>query len=115
MRLSMLGMLALISAVLLVQAWQDVLSERLRQADAEIIGLAGSQRLFSQRLTLLALQNASEAAPLQLRQSLAEARKQAQRLELLLQRQGVPGSDEIGRVLATARLGVCTIQITLDN
>jgi diguanylate cyclase (GGDEF)-like protein/PAS domain S-box-containing protein len=99
----MLGMLALIAAVLLVQAWQAVLSERLRQADAEIIGLAGAQRLFSQRLTLLAMQNSSDAAPLQLRQSLAEARKQAQRLEELLRHHGVKGSEETARVIATAR------------
>ena len=99
----MLGMLALIAVVLLVQAWQAVLSERLRQADARIIGLAGAQRLFSQRLTLLAMQNASEAAPLQLRQSLAEARKQASHLEGLLQNQSVLGSDEAVRMIATAR------------
>lgn len=103
MRLSMLGMLALIAVVLLGQAWQSFQSEQLRSADAEIIALAGGQRLFSQRLTLLAMQSASDAAPQQLTQSLAEARLQASRLELLVQDQSARGSDESRRIMVTVR------------
>ncbi len=99
----MLGMLALIAAVLLLQTWHAILSERLRMTDSEIIALASAQRLFSQRLTLLALQSASDTAPLALQQSLTEARTQALRLEGLLQSRGALGSDESMRVLASAR------------
>ena len=78
-RLAMLGVLLLVALVLALQARQSWQSEQLRSTDGEIIALPGAQRLFSQRLTLLATQSASEAGPYQLAQSLAEARSQAQR------------------------------------
>ncbi len=99
-RLAMLGVLALIALVLAAQAWQNWRTEQLRSTDGEIIALAGAQRLFSQRLSLLALQNASDAAPQQLARNLAEARRQAQRLEELLLEQDERGSDAVGRVMA---------------
>jgi diguanylate cyclase (GGDEF)-like protein/PAS domain S-box-containing protein len=102
-RLAMLGVLLLIALVLALQARQNWHNEQLRSTDGEIITLAGAQRLFSQRLTLLATQSASEAAPFQLAQSLVEARSQAQRLEELLQEQWVHGSEEAGRAAATVR------------
>ncbi len=102
-RLAMLGVLVLIALLLAAQAWQSWHNEQLRSTDGEIIALAGAQRLFSQRLTLLATQNASDAAPLQLTQTLAEARSQAQRLEDLLAEQEVRGSSESSRASATAR------------
>ncbi len=99
----MLGVLVLIALVLAAQAWQNWRNEQLRSTDGEIIALAGAQRLFSQRLTLLATQYASDAAPLQLTQTLAEARGQAQRLEGLLGEQEARGSSEDSRASATAR------------
>jgi len=102
-RLAMLGVLMLIALVLAAQAWQNWRTELLRSADGEIIALAGAQRLFSQRLSLLATQNASDAAPPQLARGLAEARSQAQRLEDLLLEQDVRGSEEGSRSVATVR------------
>jgi diguanylate cyclase (GGDEF)-like protein/PAS domain S-box-containing protein len=102
-RLAMLGVLALIALVLAAQAWQNWRTEQLRSTDGEIIALAGEQRLFSQRLSLLATQYASGAVPRQLARSLAEARAQAQRLDELLQEQEQRGAHEVGRMLETAR------------
>ncbi|MCZ4314534.1 EAL domain-containing protein [Comamonadaceae bacterium G21597-S1] len=102
-RVAMLGMLTLIALVLAAQAWQNWRTEQLRSTDGEIIALAGAQRLFSQRLSLLATQNASDAAPHLLARGLVEARSQAQRLEEMLHEQLGRGSDEVGRVMASAR------------
>lgn len=102
-RLAMFGVLALIAVVLAVQAWQYWRTEQLRSTDGEIIALAGAQRVFSQRLSLLATQTASDAAPQQLVLGLADARSQAQRLEDLLQEQEDRGSGEVAPVMATAR------------
>ncbi len=90
-RLAMLGALLLIALVLVMQAWQARQFEQLRGADNEIIALAASQRIFSQRLSLLATQHGSEAAAELRAQVLAEARSQAQRLESLLAAN--PGRD----------------------
>jgi len=83
-RVAMLGVLVLIAVVMLVQSWQSRHAEQLRGADGEIIALAAAQRIFSHRLSLLALQYNNAAAPAQLGQVLAEARSQALRLEALL-------------------------------
>jgi hypothetical protein len=53
---SMLGALALIAAVLLVQGWQVLVAENLRESDAEVQTLASAQRVHSQRLALLVAQ-----------------------------------------------------------
>ncbi|MCB2001450.1 MAG: hypothetical protein KDH91_14270, partial [Rhodoferax sp.] len=94
-RVAMLGMLTLIALVLAAQAWQNWRTEQLRSTDGEIIALAGAQRLFSQRLSLLATQNASDAAPHLLARGLVEARSQAQRLEEMLHEQLGRGSEEV--------------------
>ncbi len=57
-RWSMLGALALIAAVLLVQGWQVLVAENLRESDAEVQTLASAQRVHSQRLALLVAQPA---------------------------------------------------------
>jgi diguanylate cyclase (GGDEF)-like protein/PAS domain S-box-containing protein len=96
-RVAMLGVLLLIAVVLLVQARQSRHAERLRGADGEIIALAASQRIFSQRLSLLALQYNRAAAPEQLEQVLAEARSQSLRLDVLLSEHLESGSGEAHR------------------
>jgi len=101
-RLAMLGVLALIALVLAALAWQNWRTEQLRSTDVEIIALAGAQRLFSQRLTMLATQGGNAAVPQELAQMLAQARDQALRLEDLLQAQIARGSAESARVAATA-------------
>jgi diguanylate cyclase (GGDEF)-like protein/PAS domain S-box-containing protein len=102
-RLAMLGVLALIALVLLVEAWHSRRTEQLRGADGEIIALAASQRIVSQRLSLLAMQYDSDAAPHQLEQVLTEARSQAQRLESLLAAQPGRASSENFRLEAVSR------------
>lgn len=81
----MLGALALIAAVLLVQGWQVLVAERLRDSDAEVQTLASAQRVHSQRLALLVAQPAQTSAAEELGNSLEEARLQARRLEQLLE------------------------------
>jgi len=83
-RWSMLGALALIAVVLLVQGWQVLEAERLRDSDAEVQTLASAQRVHSQRLALLVAQAAEKSAADELQRVLDEARLQAQRLEQLL-------------------------------
>lgn len=102
-RVAMLGVLVLIAVVLLVQARQTRQAAQMRGADGEIIALAASQRIFSQRLSLLALQYNSAAAPAQLEKVLAEARSQALRLEALLNEQLERDSDEARRLDAVSR------------
>ena len=80
----MFGTLAVIAAVLVIQGWQVLVAERLRDADAEVQTLASAQRVHSQRLALLVAQAAETAPPDELRKALDEARAQAQRLEQLL-------------------------------
>ncbi len=102
-RVAMLGVLVLIAVVLLVQARQSRQATQLRGAEGEIIALAASQRIFSQRLSLLALQYNREAAPEQLEQVLAEARSQALRLEALLATPVGRGSEEVLRLGTVSR------------
>ncbi len=102
-RLAMLGVMVLLALVLMAQAWQSGRTEQIRSADGEIIALASAQRLFSQRLTLLATQIGSQAGQQQLVQTLAEARSQAQRLDVLLEEQAARGADGANRIAATAR------------
>ncbi|MEP6971893.1 MAG: hypothetical protein ABJA49_15720, partial [Betaproteobacteria bacterium] len=102
-RLAMLGVLLLIALVLLGQAWQSRHSGQLRGADGEVIALAASQRIFSQRLSLLAMHYYSDAAPQQLAQTLAEAREQALRLEFLLAEQAGREPAEMRRLAVVAR------------
>jgi ribulose-phosphate 3-epimerase len=83
-RWSMLGALALIAVVLLVQGWQVLEAERLRDSDAEVQTLASAQRVHSQRLALLVAQAAEKSAGRRTAAALDEARLQAQRLEQLL-------------------------------
>ena len=80
----MLGALALIAAVLMVQGWQVLVAEGLRDSDAEVQTLASAQRVHSQRLALLVAQPAETSPAEELEKSLEEARLQAQRLEQLL-------------------------------
>lgn len=114
-RMAMFGVLMLIALVLAAQAWQNWRTERLRSSDGEIIALAGVQRLFSQRLSLLATQHASDAAPHQLARSVAEARSQAQRLEDLLLEQDARGSDEPSRIMATVRAWRAARELFFDD
>ena len=100
-RLAMLGVLVLIALLLAAQGWQNWRTAQLRSTNGEIIALADGQRLFSQRLTLLATQSGGVGARHVLAQSLAEARGQALRLEALLSEQGTRGVVESGAV-ATA-------------
>jgi diguanylate cyclase (GGDEF)-like protein/PAS domain S-box-containing protein len=102
-RLAMLGVLVLIALVVLVQAWQGRNSQQLRGADGEIVALAQSQRIFSQRLSLLAMHFESEAASQQLLQALGEARAQAVRLEGLLAAQSGRDPAETRRIALVAR------------
>ena len=102
-RVAMLGVLVLIAVVLLFQARQSRHAEQLRGADGEIIALAASQRIFSQRLSLLALQFDNETAHEQLQLVLDEAHSQAQRLEALLGEHLATGSDEALRLNAVSR------------
>jgi diguanylate cyclase (GGDEF)-like protein/PAS domain S-box-containing protein len=102
-RLAMLGVLVLIALVVLVQAWQGRNSQQLRGADGEIVALAQSQRIFSQRLSLLAMHFESEAASQQLLQALSEARAQAVRLEGLLAAQSGRDPAETRRIALVAR------------
>ncbi len=102
-RAAMLAVLLLIAVVLLVQARQSRHAAQLRSADGEIIALAASQRIFSQRLSLLALQYDNAAAPAQLEQVLAEARSQALRLEALLAVYLENGADDARRLDAVSR------------
>jgi diguanylate cyclase (GGDEF)-like protein/PAS domain S-box-containing protein len=83
-RWSMLGALALIAAVLLVQGWQVLVAENLRESDAEVQTLASAQRVHSQRLALLVAQPAQTSPAEELQKALDEAQVQAQRLEQLL-------------------------------
>lgn len=80
----MLGALALIAVVLLIQGWQVLVAEGLRDSDAEVQTLASAQRVHSQRLALLVAQPAETSPAEELQKALEEARQQAQRLEQLL-------------------------------
>ncbi len=102
-RLAMLGVLALIALVLAVQSWQNWRTEQLRSTNAEIIALADAQRLYSQRLTVLATHEAGEAVRQELTQTLANARAQALRLESLLEEQPGPGVAKAGAVAVTTQ------------
>ena len=102
-RLAMLGVLVLIALVLLAEAAHNSRSEQLRGADGEIIALAAAQRIFSQRLSLLAMQYDNDAAPHQLAQVLDEARNQALRLDALLAEQPARDPAEIHRLEVVSR------------
>jgi diguanylate cyclase (GGDEF)-like protein/PAS domain S-box-containing protein len=80
----MLGALALIAVVLVIQGWQVLVAEGLRDSDAEVQTLASAQRVHSQRLALLVAQPAQTSPAEELGKSLEEARLQASRLEQLL-------------------------------
>ncbi|MEO7938754.1 MAG: hypothetical protein ABIR55_09035, partial [Burkholderiaceae bacterium] len=84
-RLAMLGVLALIALVLAVQGWQNWRTEQLRALHGETIALADAQRVFSQRLSMLATQSGEAQGRLALASTLADARAQAGQLETLLQ------------------------------
>jgi diguanylate cyclase (GGDEF)-like protein/PAS domain S-box-containing protein len=102
-RLAMFGVLVLISLVVLGQAWQGRHSQQLRGADGEIIALAQAQRIFSQRLSLLAMNFQSEVASQQLLQVLDEARAQAALLEGLLAAQSGRDPAETRRIALVSR------------
>ena len=79
-RLSMLLVLALIAMVVVVQAWQAGKAEASRSTDAEIITLAGAQRVHSQRIARLALQSANGTTQIELGMVLLDSEAQAQLL-----------------------------------
>ncbi len=102
-RLVMLGVLALIALVLAAQTWQNWRTEQIRASNGEIIALADAQRLFSQRLTVLATQEVGAVARQELAQSLADARDQARRLENLLAQQRDHGVVQTAAIAATVQ------------
>ena len=86
--------LAVVGLVAVVQAWQAGRSESVRQADAELIGLAGSQRTLSQRLARLAALVPQEGVEARLAEELQRSQDQALRLEALLTAQHAIDSKE---------------------
>jgi diguanylate cyclase (GGDEF)-like protein/PAS domain S-box-containing protein len=86
--------LAVVGLVAAAQAWQAGRSESVRQADAELIGLAGSQRTLSQRLARLAALVTQEGVEARLAEELQRSQDQALRLEALLTAQHAIDSKE---------------------
>ena len=77
------GALLAIALLLLAAGWQAWQGEQRRTTDAELINLAGAQRMLSQRVALLALQPPADDGQA-LDTALARAQDDALRIEALL-------------------------------
>ena len=88
-RLALLAVFVTGGAHVLLQAWLDERAESSRSWDSEVMDVAGSQRWHSQRIGRLAIASATASAdPVavagELRSALDRAKRDAQRLEQLL-------------------------------
>jgi diguanylate cyclase (GGDEF)-like protein/PAS domain S-box-containing protein len=97
-RVAMYTVLLVVASMSAWQAWQVERTEAVRLADAEIIQLAASQSMLSQRMGMLAISLAAADAKQEeyrnaLKESILQSRQQAPKLELLLSQQGALLAD----------------------
>ena len=83
LRWAMHGALLLIALVLMAAGWQAWQGEQRRATDAELINLAGAQRMLSQRVALLALQAPADNGQA-LDNTLSQSQADALQIETLL-------------------------------
>ena len=87
-----------------MQAWQG---EQRRASDAELINLAGAQRMLSQRVALLALQapgDNSQALEAALDLALARSQDDALRIEALLAPAGAALPEQLAEEIGRAHV-----------
>ncbi|HEY6133534.1 MAG TPA: EAL domain-containing protein [Rubrivivax sp.] len=101
LRAAMGVVLTVVGAVAAVQAWHSGLSEQVREADAEVIALAGSQRALSQRLARQAALATQDGVETRLEEELQRTQDEALKLEDLLKAQRALGPQQ-GLALSAA-------------